>query len=107
MNDDSIAKGARLTDLVQYQDGAVVSRSVFKNDAGSVTLFAFAEGEALSEHTAPYDALVYVAEGEARVAVSEAVHDVRGGELLLLPAGVPHSLKAVSEFKMMLMMLRS
>lgn len=107
MHDESIAKGSRLTDLVQYQDGSVVSRSVLKKDSGSVTLFAFAEGEGLSEHTAPYDALVYVAEGEARVAVSDAVHDVKRGELLLLPAGVPHALRAVSEFKMMLIMLRS
>ena len=107
MNDDSIAQGAGLTDLVQYQDGSVVSRSVLKKDSGSVTVFAFAEGEGLSEHTAPYDALVYLAEGEARVALSGAVHDVKAGELLLLPAGVPHALKAVSEFKMMLIMLRS
>jgi quercetin dioxygenase-like cupin family protein len=107
MHDDSVAKRARLTDLVQFQDGSVVSRSVLKKDSGSVTLFAFAEGESLSEHTVPYDALVYIAEGEARIAVSDAVHDVKGGELLLLPAGVPHSLQAVSEFKMMLVMLRS
>jgi quercetin dioxygenase-like cupin family protein len=107
MDDDSIAKGARLAELVQYQDGSVVSRSVLKKNSGSVTLFAFAEGEGLSEHTAPFDALVYVVEGEARVAVSAAVHDVKGGELLLLPAGVPHSVKAVREFKMMLIMLRS
>jgi quercetin dioxygenase-like cupin family protein len=107
MHDDSIAKGARLANLVQYQDGSVVSRSVLKKDSGSVTLFAFAEGEGLSEHTAPFDALVYVAEGEARVAVLDDVHDLKGGELLLLPAGVPHSLNAVSEFKMMLIMLRS
>lgn len=106
MDDDSIAKGARLTDLVQYQDGSVVSRSVLKKDSGSVTLFAFAEGEGLSEHTAPYDAIVYVSEGAARVAVAESVHDVKGGELLLLPAGVPHALKAVSGFKMMLIMLK-
>jgi len=107
MHDDAIAEGARLAALVQYQDGSVVSRSLLKQDSGSVTLFAFAEGEGLSEHTAPYDALVYVSEGAARVAVAESVHDVKEGGLLLLPAGVPHALKAVSEFKMMLIMLRS
>lgn len=97
----------RLTGLVDYQAGSVVSRTIIKKKTGTVTLFAFAEGEELSEHTAPYDALVQVLDGEAEVTLSGARHRVRGGEAILMPAGEPHALRATKPFKMMLTMVKS
>jgi quercetin dioxygenase-like cupin family protein len=102
--------GAQVTgvaDFVSYQDGAVVSREIVKRPTGNVTFFAFDEGEGLSEHTAPFDALVQVLEGEAEIMAASQPHRVRGGKMILLPAGQPHSLKAVTRFKMLLTMIRS
>ena len=101
------AQVARIAEFVSYQDGAVVSREIVKKPAGNVTLFAFDEGQGLSEHTAPFDALVQVLEGEAEITVAAQPHRVRGGEMLLLPARQPHAVKAVERFKMMLTMIRS
>ena len=101
------AQAAKTVEFVNYQDGAVVSREIVRKPAGSVTLFAFDEGEGLSEHTAPFDALVQVLEGEAEIMVSGQSHRVQGGEMILLPAGEPHALKAVKRFNMMLTMIRS
>jgi len=98
---------SRVVDLVSYQDGAVVSRIVVKRETGNVTLFAFDAGQELSEHTAPYDALVQVLDGEAAITVAGRPHRVRAGEMILLPAHQPHALKAVSRFKMLLTMIRS
>ncbi len=92
---------------VGYQDGSVVSREVFKNAAGTVTLFAFAEGQGLSEHKTPYDALVYVVDGEAEITVSGTTRTVKAGELIHMPAGQPHALNAVHRFKMLLTMMRA
>jgi quercetin dioxygenase-like cupin family protein len=97
----------RLVDLIDYQDGSVVSRTVVKKETGTVTLFAFDKGEGLSEHTAPFDALVLVVDGEAEVTVSGVAGRVREGEMVLLPAGEPHALAAVERFKMVLTMIRS
>ncbi len=101
------AQAAKAPELVQYQDGAVVSRELVKRPTGSVTIFAFDEGQGLSEHTAPLDALVQVMEGDAEVTISGQPHRLQGGELILMPAGQPHALKALSRFKMMLTMIRS
>lgn len=101
------AQVARTAEFVSYQDGAVVSREIIKKPTGTVTLFAFDEGQGLSEHTAPFDALVQVLEGEAEVLVSGQSHHLQGGEMILLPAGQPHALKAIKPFKMMLTMIRS
>jgi quercetin dioxygenase-like cupin family protein len=98
---------ARTAEFVSYQDGAVVSREIIKKPTGSVTLFAFDEGQGLSEHTAPFDALVQVLEGEADIMISGQSHRVQGGEMILLPVGQPHALKASRRFKMMLTMIRS
>lgn len=98
---------SRVVDLVAYQDGAVVSRIVVKRETGNVTLFAFDAGQELSEHTAPYDALVQVLEGEAAITVAARPYRVVAGEMILLPAHQPHALKAVSRFKMLLTMIRS
>jgi quercetin dioxygenase-like cupin family protein len=89
-----------------HTDGAIVSRIVVKRDAGNVTLFAFDAGQELSEHSAPYDALVQVVDGEAAITVAGRPYRVRTGEMILLPAHQPHALKAVSRFKMLLTMIR-
>jgi quercetin dioxygenase-like cupin family protein len=97
----------RLVNLIDYQDGSVVSRTVVKKETGTVTLFAFDKGEGLSEHTAPFDALILVVDGEAEVTVSGVACRVGEGEMVLLPAGEPHALAAVERFKMVLTMIRS
>jgi quercetin dioxygenase-like cupin family protein len=95
-----------LADLVAYQTGTVVSRTLVKKPAGTVTMFAFDGGEGLSEHTAPFDALVTVIDGEADITIAGTVFRVRAGQMLRLPANQPHALKAVQPFKMLLVMIR-
>ena len=97
----------RLADLVNYQEGSVVSRSIIDKEAGTVTLFAFDQGEGLSEHKAPFDALVYVIDGEAEVVLSGKQFVLREGEMVVMPANKPHALRAVKRFKMVLSMIRS
>ena len=97
----------QLIDLVQYQAGSVVSRTLIKEKAGTVTLFAFDEGEGLSEHTAPFDALVHLLEGEAEIVISGKPLQVKQGDIVLMPANEPHALKALTRFKMLLTMIRS
>jgi len=101
------AQAARAAELVSYQDGAIVSREIVKKPTGSVTVFAFDMGQGLSEHTAPFDALVQVLEGEVEIAISGKPHFLQGGELILMPANQPHALKALNRFKMILTMIRS
>ena len=96
----------KLAGLVAYQNGSVVSREILKGVAGRVTLFAFDEGEGLSEHTSPFNALVQIVEGEAEITISGQPHRVAAGELILMPAGQPHALAAVKRFKMILTMIR-
>ena len=98
---------ARLTDLVNYQEDAVVSKTVVEKKTGTVTLFAFDEGQGLSEHTAPYDALVCILDGEATVTISGKSHPLKEGEAILMPANEPHALEGPGRFKMMLTMIRS
>jgi quercetin dioxygenase-like cupin family protein len=93
-------------ELVAYQPGAVVSREIVKKKTGSVTLFAFDQGQGLSEHTAPFDALVHVLDGVAEITLGGTSHRVAAGEMILMPANVAHALKAVERFKMMLVMIR-
>jgi quercetin dioxygenase-like cupin family protein len=100
------AQAARAVELVNYQDGAIVSRELVKRPTGTVTVFAFDAGQGLSEHTAPFDALVLVLEGEAEITIAGKLHRLREGGLILLPAQRPHALKAVKRFKMMLTMIR-
>jgi quercetin dioxygenase-like cupin family protein len=96
-----------LADMVQYQAGSVVSREIIKGKAGTVTLFAFDEGQGLSEHTAPFDALVCLVEGEAEVTISSKSYHLFGGEMIIMPANQPHALKALRKFKMLLVMIKS
>jgi quercetin dioxygenase-like cupin family protein len=101
------AQVAKAGELMSYQDGSIVSREIIKKPTGNVTLFAFDEGQGLSEHTAPFDALVQVVEGDAEITISGRAHRVQGGEMILMPAGQPHALKALKPFKMILTMIRS
>ena len=101
------AEAIRLTDLLNYQDGSVVSRTIIKRGTGTVTMFAFDEGQGLSEHTAAFDAVAHVLEGEAEISVSGKPLRPTAGEAVLLPANQPHAVKAVSKFKMLLTMLRT
>lgn len=101
------AETIQIKDLVEYQEGSVVSREILKRPTGTVTLFAFDEGQGLSEHTAPFAALAQVIEGEVEISISGTPHKVKGGELILMPAGQPHALKACTRFKMILTMIRS
>jgi quercetin dioxygenase-like cupin family protein len=100
-------KMAKLIDLVDYQDGAVVSREIINQKAGSVTLFAFDEGQGLSEHMAPFDAMVYLLDGEAEIAISGRPLQLKQGEMVIMPANQPHSLKAIKRFKMVLTMIKA
>jgi quercetin dioxygenase-like cupin family protein len=102
-----VAEVVSLTELVSYQEGAVVSRQIIKQDKGSVTLFAFDERQGLSEHTSPFDALAHVLEGEAEITISGKPLRVKAGEMVLMPANQPHALTAVTKFKMLLTMIRS
>ena len=96
-----------LAGLVAYQPGSVVSRTVINRREGTLTLFAFDKDEGLSEHTAPYDAMIYVLEGEALVTVAGSPNSMKGGQGIILPAGKPHSIAAITKFKMLLAMIRS
>ena len=101
------AQVTEAAELVNYQDDAVVSREIVRKPTGSVTLFAFAEGQGLSEHTAPFAALAHILEGETEITISGQPHRLQGGEMILMPAGQPHALKAITRFKMMLTMIRA
>lgn len=97
----------KLKELVAYQDNAVVSKTLVEKESGTVTLFAFDRDQALSEHTAPFDALVQVIEGQVEIRIAGVPHRVGEGELLVMPAGEAHALKALTPFKMMLTMIRA
>src|SRR5580765_8403894 len=101
------AKVKSLGELLKYQDGSIVSRVLLKNQGGTVTLFAFDMGEGLSEHTAPFEALVFVIDGEAEVEIAGRAYTVRTGETITLPANIPHAVKAATRFKMLLTMIRA
>ena len=105
MDQGNVARS--LVDLVAYQEASVVSKTLIKRETGTVTLFAFDKGQGLSEHTAPFDAMVCVLEGIAEITISGNLVAVRQGEMLVMPANEPHALKAVERFKMMLTMIRS
>lgn len=102
-----LAQPARLVDLIDYQEGSVVSRTIIDRKPGTVTLFAFDKGEGLSEHTAPYDALVFIVDGEAEVKIARKTYLVKTNEMVIMPANLPHVLKATERFKMLLIMIRT
>jgi len=100
-------KTARAVDLADYQKGSIVSRTIVDKKTGTVTFFAFDEGQGLSEHTAPFDALVYLLDGEAEVVISGEPFRLKAGEMVIMPANAPHALRAITKFKMILTMIRS
>jgi quercetin dioxygenase-like cupin family protein len=97
----------RLAKLVSYQDGSVVSRQITKAEAGNVTLFAFDKDQELSEHTAPFDALVHILDGHAQIMISGKTFELETGDAIIMPANEPHALKASTRFKMLLTMIRN
>ena len=102
-----MAQVMKMADLVDYQEGSVVSRTIVNKKTGTVTLFAFAEGQGLSEHKAPFDALVHVLDGEVEITISGKPFRLKTGEMIIMPADEPHALKAITRFKMILTMVRS
>lgn len=104
--DDIINKVVKTRDLAEYQTESVVSREVIRKQVGSVTIFAFDEGQGLSEHSAPYDAMVQIIDGESRIVVGGEENIVKDGEMLIMPANIPHALYADKPFKMILTMIR-
>jgi len=103
----NLAQVAKLSEMVEYQEGSVVSKTLIDKKAGTITLFAFGAGQGLSEHTTPFDALVYLVNGEAEITISGEPHLLKTGEMIIMPANDPHALKAVTQFKMLLVMIKS
>jgi len=106
-NPAPLGEAAELSQLVDYQSGSVVSRTLVKQEKGNVTLFAFDAGQELSEHTAPFDALVYVVDGTAQITIEGRQQPVSAGQMIIMPADRPHAVKADERFKMMLVMIRA
>ena len=106
-NEELTAKVFQLAEMIGYQDGAVVSRTLISKQNGTVTAFAFDKEQYLSEHTAPFDAMVQVLDGEVEVSIAKKPHRLKAGEMIIMPANLPHALKALSQFKMLLTMVKS
>jgi len=106
-NKELIGNVATIADLIDYQTDAVVSRTIIDRDVGTITAFAFDKGQGLSEHTAPFDALVMITEGRAKISIADKVHELSEGQMIIMPADVPHALEAIEPYKMMLVMIRS
>lgn len=101
-----IGQAQALAGLVAYQDGSVVSKEIIRKKEGTVTVFAFDKGQGLSEHTAPFDALVYVIDGQVEISIGGKPSDLKAGDIIVMPANKPHALKATEQFKMMLVMIK-
>lgn len=104
---DIIGNVLKVEDLIEYQDGSVVSREIIRKDTGTVTIFAFDKGEGLSEHTAPFDAMVQIIDGKAEITISGQKNVLEKGDMIIMPANEPHALKALEKYKMILTMIRS
>ena len=102
-----VGEAGNLVSLVDYQDGSVVSKEIIKKEKGTVSLFAFDKGQGLSEHTAPFDAMVYILDGQAEIYIAGKAHLLKTGETIIMPANKPHSLKAPGRFKMLLVMIKA
>lgn len=107
VSENLIAKPFRYADLVAYQEGSVVSRTIIDKSAGTVTVFAFDAGQRLSTHSAPYDALVEVADGKGIITIEGVEHELSSGQQIIMPAGKPHSVDARERFKMVLIMIKT
>lgn len=106
-NEKILAKVEKLENLVDYQDNSIVSRVIISKDTGTVTLFAFDSGQELSEHSAPFDALMYLLDGEAQITISGKVRHLIGGDMIIMPANQPHALKSLKKTKIILVMIKS
>jgi len=106
-NMDLIGKALTMSDLVGYQEGSVVSKTLIDKKIGTVTLFSFGAGQGLSEHTVPYDAFIQVVDGEVEVVINGEAQVVTAGQMIIMPANIPHELKGVKRFKMLLVMIRA
>jgi quercetin dioxygenase-like cupin family protein len=104
---DDMPVSSVLREMIAYQDDSVVSKTIIKKDTGTVTLFAFDKSQGLSEHTAPFDAMVQVIDGEVLITIAGAPYDLKKGDMIIMPADKPHALKATKQFKMLLTMIRS
>ena len=102
-----VGEAGNLVSLVDYQDGSVVSKEIIKKEKGTVTLFAFDKGQGLSEHTAPFDALVYILDGQVEIYIAGKAHLLKTGQTIIMPANKPHALKAIERFKMLLVMIKA
>lgn len=107
MPEDLKSKALNIADLLEYQEGAVVSREIIRKETGTVTIFAFDKGEGLSEHSTPFDALVQIVDGKALITIGGEENTVQKGEMIIMPANVPHALHALEKYKMILTMIRS
>jgi quercetin dioxygenase-like cupin family protein len=107
MSNELLGKTLNIENLIDYQENSVVSREIVRKETGTVTIFAFDKGEGLSEHTAPFDAMVQVVDGKAEIIISNISNIVKKGEMIVMPANDPHALKAIERFKMILTMIRS
>lgn len=106
VKEDLVARPLKLAALADYQNGSIVSREIIKKATGTVTVFAFDAGEGLSEHTAPFDALVYALEGRGEVMIAGTWHQVKEGDMIIMPANHPHAVKAPERFKMLLVLVK-
>lgn len=104
---DILGEVLKVEDLIEYQEGSVVSREIIRKDTGTVTIFAFDKGEGLSEHTAPFDAMVQIIDGKAEITISGNKNILNKGDMIIMPANEPHALKALAKYKMVLTMIRS
>lgn len=102
-----IGNAITLSELCAYHDGSIVSKTLIDKKVGTVTMFSFSAGQGLSEHTVPYDAFVQIVDGEAEVTINGAPHTVSAGQFIIMPANIPHEMKAVKPYKMLLIMIRS
>ena len=100
------SKAEILKDMINYQSGSVVSKQLIKKSSGNITLFAFDKNEGLSEHTAPFDAMVLILDGKADIILDKKSHFLKAGDMIIMPANVPHALKALEQFKMLLVMIK-
>jgi len=107
LNELLSGKAANLENLIAYQQDSVVSKTIIGKKTGTVTLFAFDKGQGLSEHTAPFEAIVYLVDGEAEITIDGNPHVVKKGEMIILPASIPHALTSITSFKMLLTMIKS
>ena len=107
MNSMTHSEVQKLSEMVNYQDGTIVSKTLINEDKGTVTLFAFDKDQSLSKHTAPFDALLQVVDGKVEVVISDKKYHLTTGEMILMPTNVPHAVKAIEKFKMMLIMIKT